>query len=62
MYFYIIIATVFIAVFILVLAFGLPPVLKKTPKSKISKVAQYGKDKGQDVEEVPSFSVGYSQG
>ena len=56
MYFYIIIATVFIAVFILVLAFGLPPVLKKTPKSKISKVAQYGKDKGQDVEEVPSFS------
>ena len=56
MYFYIGIAAVFISVFILILAFGLPTVLKKTPKSKISKILQYGKDKGQQVEEVPSFS------
>jgi tight adherence protein C len=56
MYFYIIIASVFVSVFILILAFGLPAVLKKTRKSKISKIVHYGKDKEQESDEVPSFS------
>ncbi len=56
MYIYIIIGTVFISVFVLILAFGLPPVLRKTPRSKISKISQYGKDKGKEVEEIPPIS------
>jgi tight adherence protein C len=56
MYIYIIIGTVFVSVFILILAFGLPAVLKKGSKSNISKVVYYGKDAGKGIEAIPSFT------
>ena len=56
MYIYIIIGTVFVSVFILILSFGLPVVLKKGSKSNISKVVYYGKDAGKQGEAIPSFT------
>ena len=56
MYIYIIVGTVFVSVFILILSFGLPVVLKKGSKSNISKVIYYGKDAGKGSEIIPPFS------
>ena len=56
MYLYIIIGAVFVSVFILILSFGLPVVLKKGSKSSISKVVYYGKDAGKKEDVIPSFT------
>jgi tight adherence protein C len=55
-YIYIIVGTVFVSVFILILSFGLPVVLKKGSKSNISKVIYYGKDAGKKDDVIPSFN------
>ena len=56
MYLYIIIAAVFVSVFIFIFSLGLPVFLKKGSKGSISKIVYYGKDANKKGEAILSFT------
>jgi len=53
--FYVILGAVFSSVFLLILTFGLPVVLKKGPKSSMSKLDYYGSMANRNEVVIPSF-------
>jgi len=54
MFIYIIMGTVFFSIFLLMLAFGMPVVVKRTPKSSISQLSYYTTTAKRGKEEIPS--------
>lgn len=47
--------TVFFSIFLLILSFGMPVVVKRTPKSSISQLSYYTTTAKRGKEEIPSF-------
>lgn len=55
MFIYIIMGTVFFSIFLLILSFGMPVVVKRIPKSSISQLSYYTTTAKRGKEEIPSF-------